>query len=58
MAMQDTALVIDLPLGSGATIHRIRFGSDGNIVEDMTTTLSNPLRANLNQYELLIVEPD
>jgi hypothetical protein len=57
MAMQDTNLVIDLPFNNGQTVHQILFGSNGAIIDDKITNLTKPLRAQLKQYELLIVEP-
>jgi len=57
MAMQDTAIVIDLPLQNGATVHQVLFGSDGVIAEDKTVTLTNHLNVQLKQYELLVIEP-
>jgi hypothetical protein len=57
MAMQDTKLVVDLPFNNGQTIHQVLFGSNGAIIEDKITSLTNLLSAQLKQYELLIVEP-
>ena len=56
LALKDTPVVVNLPFEYGEDIRLTKFSSDGRLVSEEKITYTEPLRTELDMYELLIVD--